>query len=333
LSYPVQQSVEGGTPIVAVSINYRLGPFGFLASEEVQKDGSLNNGLKDQVAALKWIKDNIEAFNGDSSQITIWGESAGGESVSMLMLAYGGKLKSLFHRGIMESGSATTQQYRPISYWQEQYVNITKLVGCDKQSDTLKCLRQADINKLVPVMNVTNGMIRKTYSPTIDGDFIPDWPKNLLQSGRFTKIPIISGANMDEGTSFGPGNVNTTDQIVHWLSTGYTGLKNSTIQKILTLYPDNPTKGSPFGTGNLYSEPVYGSQFKRGSAIGGDIVMIGPRRLTCEVWNEAGVDVYSYNWNQTDYGTPGSAGTTHFQEVVYVFDNPSTSFPQSSGKC
>lgn len=332
LSYPVQQSVKGGTPIIAVSINYRLGPFGFLASEEVQKEGSLNNGLKDQVAALNWIKENIEAFNGDPSQITIWGESAGGESVAMLMIAYGGKLKSLFHRGIMESGSATTQQYRPISYWQEQYVNITKLAGCANQSDTLDCLRKVDINKLVPIVNVTNGMIKKTYSPTIDGDFIPDWPKNLLRSGKFVKIPIISGANMDEGTSFGPGNVNTTDQIVNWLSTTYTGLKNSTIKKILSLYPNNPTKGSPYGTGNLYSGPAYGDQFKRGSAIGGDIVMIGPRRLTCEVWSEAGVDVYSYNWNQSDYGTGASAGTTHFQEVVYVFDNPSSSFPVSGGK-
>jgi carboxylesterase type B len=303
-----------------------------LASEEVQKEGSLNNGLKDQVAALNWIKNNIEAFNGDSSQITIWGESAGGESVAMLMIAYGGKLKSLFHRGIMESGSATTQQYRPMSYWQEQYMNITKLAGCANQSNTLDCLRKVDISKLAPIVNVTNGMIKKTYSPTIDGDFIPDWPTNLLRSGKFVKIPIISGANMDEGSSFGPGKVNTTDQIINWLSTTYTGLKNSSIQKILSLYPNDPSKGSPYNTGNLYSGPTYGNQYKRGAAIGGDIVMIGPRRMTCEVWSKAGVDVYSYNWNQSDYGTAPSAGTTHFQEVVYVFDNPTSSFPQSGGK-
>ncbi|KAI8582003.1 hypothetical protein K450DRAFT_197391 [Umbelopsis ramanniana AG] len=325
----LQQSVEGGTPIVAVSINYRVGPLGFLASEEVQKEGSLNNGLKDQVAALIWIKQNIEAFNGDSNQITIWGESAGGESVSMLMLAYGGKLETLFHRAIMESGFATTQQYHPISHWQEKYVIITKLAGCDKQSDTLNCLRQVDINKLVFITNIANERIKRQYAPTIDGDFILDWPKNLLQSGKFMKIPIISGANMDEGTSFGPGRVTNTDEVTDWLSTTYAGLNSSTVQKILTLYPDDPSKGSPFGTGDLYSGPIYGRQFKRGSAISGDIALIGPRRLTCEVWDEAGIDVYSYNWNQSDYGIPDFIGTTHFQEVVYVFDNPSTSFFQS----
>ncbi|KAI9286940.1 cholinesterase [Umbelopsis sp. AD052] len=330
LSYPVQQSVAGGTPIVAVSINYRVGPLGFLVSEEVQKEGSLNNGLKDQVAALLWIKQNIEAFNGNSSQITIWGESAGAESVSMLMLAYGGKLESLFHRGIMQSGSATTQQYHPISYWQEKYAIITQLVGCDKQSDTLDCLRQVDINKLVFMVNVAHERIKRHFAPTIDGDFILDWPKNLLQNGKFMKIPIISGANMDEGTSFGPGRIFSTDEVKNWLNTAYAGLNSSSIQKILTLYPDDPTEGSPFGTGNLYSGLIFGNQFKRGSAISGDITLIGPRRLSCEVWDKADLDVYSYNWNQSDYGVPGFFGTTHFQEVIYVFDNPSTAFPQSS---
>lgn len=293
----------------------------------------MNNGLKDQLLAIRWIKENIEAFNGDANKITIWGESAGGESVAMLLMAYGGKLQGLFQGAIMESGSATTQQYEPMSYWQPQYETITKMVGCDNQKSSLECLRQVDINKLVPAVNMSDGHITKSYGPTIDGDFIPDWPKNLLQQGRFVKVPMISGANLDEGTSFGPGNVNTSQQIENWLNTTYTSLKPSTIAKILDLYPNNPALGSPYGTGHLYTNATYGLQYKRGSAIGGDIVMVGPRRLMCEVWSNAGEDVYSYNWNQSDYGTAPQAGSTHFQEVVYVFDNPSSTFPQSSGKC
>lgn len=332
LSYPVQQSVEGRTPVIGVSINYRLGPFGFMASSEVEDDGSMNAGLKDQLMALRWINENIEAFGGDPDKVTIWGESAGGMSVSMLLIAYGGKLKHLFRGAIMESGSLTTQQYYPVSHWQEQYNNITKLVGCDQEKDTLKCLRAVDIDKLAPVLNVTNGMITQTYGPTIDGDFIPDWPKSLMAKGKFVKVPMISGANLDEGTAFGPGNVNTTEDIQNWMEKKIPTLSKSTIKTILKLYPNDPSQGSPYGTGDLYSNSTFGLQYKRGASIGGDTHMIGPRRLMCETWAKAGEKVYSYNWNQSDYTTAPQSGSTHFQEVVYVFDNPATSFPQSKGK-
>jgi carboxylesterase type B len=317
--------------VIGVSINYRLGPFGFMASSEIQDEGSMNAGLKDQLMALQWIYENIEAFGGDPEKITIWGESAGAESVAMLLMAYGGKLKNLFRGAIMESGSSTTQQYYPVSYWQPQYNNITKLVGCDQDKDTLGCLRAVDIDKLAHVLNITNGLLTKTYQPTVDGDFIPDFPKTLLAQRKFVNVPMISGANLDEGTSFGPGNVNTTQQIQAWLEKSIPTLSQSTINTLLKLYPNDPSEGSPYGTGDLYSNSTFGLQYKRGASIGGDFVMIGPRRFTCETWARAGAKVYSYNWNQSDYTTAPQAGSTHFQEVVYVFDNPSSTFPQSEG--
>lgn len=291
----------------------------------------MNLGLKDQLLAFRWVKENIEAFGGDPNQITIWGESAGGESVAMHLFAYGGKLEGVFQRAIMESGSATTQQYYPVSHWQSQYDKIIKLTGCNKQKDSLECLRTVDIKKLVPIVNVTNGIITKNYSPTVDGDYIPDWPKNLLAQGRFVRVPMISGANLDEGTSFGPGNVNTTKQVKQFLRKFSKSLTSSSINTLLRLYPNVPALGAPYGTGDLYSNETFGLQYKRGASIGGDLVMVGPRRLMCETWSKAGAVVYSYNWNQSDYGTPVWIGSTHFQEVVYVFDNPSPTFPQSSG--
>ncbi|OZJ04896.1 hypothetical protein BZG36_02513 [Bifiguratus adelaidae] len=331
LSYPVQQSVMGNTPVIGVSINYRLGAFGFLASSEVLHAGDMNNGLKDQILALRWIQENIGAFGGDPTKVTIWGESAGGESVAMLLTAYGGKLNGLFRGAIMESGSSTTQQYLPVGAWQGQYRNLTKFAGCDKAADSLQCLRTAPIEKLVTFFNVTNGLGHTLikYNPTVDGDVIPQWPKDLLAQGKFVNVPMISGANLDEGTAFGAGKVDTTKELSAWLTQSYPTLHKSTVSEILRLYPNDPSIGCPYGTGNLYSNKTFGLQYKRGSSIGGDIVMVAPRRLTCETWTKAGAAVYSYNWNQSDYTTPPQAGSTHFQEVVYVFDNPAKSFPQS----
>lgn len=333
LSYPVEQSVKGNTPILAVSANYRLGPLGFIASSEVQHAGEMNNGLKDLVLAIQWVKDNIDAFGGDSAKITIWGQSAGAEAVSLLMLAYGGTL-DLFRGAIMESGSPVRlpHNYLPIDTWQPQFQKILEHTSCDQCSDPLDCLRSVDIDKLTYIFETSNGVTQHAYYPAVDGDFIQDWPKNLLAEQKFVKVPIITGANMDEGTSFGPGVINTTDELRAWLKKSYPAIEDATVEKLLEYYPNDPTVGSPFGTGDSYSGSDYGLQYKRGAALAGDIAMAGPRRLMCETWVKAGQDVYSYNWNQSDYKTPLNDGSDHAQEVVYVFDNPSDSFPQSGCK-
>jgi triacylglycerol lipase len=334
LSFPVEQSVKGETPILAVSANYRLGPLGFFTSSEVLKAGDMNNGLKDLVMAVQWVKDNIDAFGGDPSKITIWGQSAGAEAVANLLTAYGGSLQGLFRGAIMESGSSVRlpHNYLPVDTWQPQFERIKDCTGCSDASDPLDCLRSVDISKLIYVFDETNGIVNHEYYPAMDGDFIPDWPKNLLAQGRFVKVPIITGANMDEGVSFGPGKINTTEDLRAWLRKSYPAIEDSTIDRLLELYPNDPTLGSPFGTGDLYSGSECGLQYKRGAALAGDIAMAGPRRLTCETWAKAGQDVYSYNWNQSDYNNPPEAGSNHAQEVVYVFDNPSDSFPQSGCK-
>ncbi len=105
-SYLVKNSVEMGSPIIAVSINYRLGGWGFLASSEVQDGGASNIGLFDQRLALRWISENINAFGGDPDKITISGESAGGFSVGYHLVGFDGKHDRLFRGAIMQSGTA-----------------------------------------------------------------------------------------------------------------------------------------------------------------------------------------------------------------------------------
>ncbi|KAA8898990.1 hypothetical protein TRICI_006414 [Trichomonascus ciferrii] len=321
LSYPVEQSVKGGTPIVAVSVNYRLSGWGFLASKDIVKNKKANNGILDQRLALKWVERNIEAFGGDPNQVTIWGESAGGMSVALHITGYGGEdAETLFHRGIMESGAVETNSFNSMDDFEANYDNVTKQVGCNDADDTLACLKKVPAGQLNDIFNQSS----LKYAPVLDGELIPDYPNNLMDQGKFAKIPVIVGANMDEGTSFGLGNVNTTDEVVQGLQMVYPNIVNSTAKRLLEYYPNDPSQGCPFGTGDAYSNETWGLQYKRANAILGDIKMIGPRRRMAKDMSKFGLPVYSYNWNQSDYSFDGTKPpiATHFHEVVYVFHNP-----------
>lgn len=321
LSYPVEQSVKGETPIVAVSINYRLSGWGFLASKEIVGDNKANNGMLDQRLALKWVKKNIEAFGGDPNQVTIWGESAGGMSVALHITGYGGEdSEALFHRGIMESGAIGSSSFSSVDEVQANYDNVTKQVGCDGADDTLACLKKVPADKLNDVFNQSS----LQYGPVLDGGFIPDYPTKLMDQGKFAKVPVIVGANTDEGTSFGLGNVNTTEEVVQGLKMGYPNVSNSTANRLLEYYPDDPAQGCPFNTSDQYSNETWGLQYKRANAMLGDIKMIGPRRRMVKDMSKFGLPVYSYNWNQSDYSFDGTKPpiAAHFHEVVYVFHNP-----------
>ncbi|KDR12774.1 Esterase FE4 [Zootermopsis nevadensis] len=133
--------------IILVTINYRLGTIGFISTEDAACPG--NNGMKDQVAALRWVRDNIAAFGGNPSSVTIFGESAGGASVHYHMLSPASK--GLFHRAISQSGNALgvwafTPKGRP-KYLAEK---VADLFDCPAQPSTelISCLRKQDSYKL-----------------------------------------------------------------------------------------------------------------------------------------------------------------------------------------
>lgn len=96
LSFIVQNSVDLGIPIIAVSFNYRLAVFGFISGPEVQAEGATNLGFRDQRLALRWIKENIAGFGGSPEKVTLWGESAGAVSINAQLFAYNGEAQSLF---------------------------------------------------------------------------------------------------------------------------------------------------------------------------------------------------------------------------------------------
>ncbi|EIN05235.1 alpha/beta-hydrolase [Punctularia strigosozonata HHB-11173 SS5] len=312
----VQRSVEMGQPIIIVSFNYRATAFGFLWSKELAAEGVGNLGLLDQHIALRWVYENIRAFGGDPSKVTVMGESAGSISVSLQLLAYGATSTDLFRAVILESGTPTTWSYRTPEDYQPQFDAIVNATGCAGEADVVACLRAVPLEAYIAATNVTN---MPPWGPTVDGSFITGSVTAAIQSGKFIKVPMLLGANLDEGTSFGPSGLNSESDVAVALATRYKHLTNDSISTILGHYPNDPSIGCPYNTGDGVLST--GLQDKRALSIWGDIYMHAGRRLLSETVSST-ADVYSYHFAQVPENGTMEIGATHFEEVAYVFSNP-----------
>jgi para-nitrobenzyl esterase len=194
--------------VVLVTINYRLGMLGFLRLKDVtggKIPATGNEGLMDQVAALKWVRDNIAAFGGDPKNVTVFGESAGGMSIGCLMAMP--SAKGLFHKGILESGvGSTAGPLAPANTIGEHFL---KTAGIKK--DNIKALRALTPAQLLDIeMKMRTGLagpgeVAKitATAPVIDGEIIPDVPNKLAKKGSAKEIPVIIGTNLEEWKLFG----------------------------------------------------------------------------------------------------------------------------------
>ncbi|EIN12169.1 carotenoid ester lipase precursor [Punctularia strigosozonata HHB-11173 SS5] len=278
----VERSIELGEPIIYVSMNYRVSAFGFLASQEVKDAGVGNLGLQDQRLALKWIQKYISAFGGDPDKVTIWGESAGAISVAMHMLTNGGDTEGLFRGAFMESGSPIP--VGDITHGQAVYDAIVDETGCTGASDTLQCLRELPYTTLKAAVDKSPNIfsfqsLNLAYLPRVDGNFLTDDPQKLVQSGSVADIPFVNGDCDDEGTLFTLVllNITTEQEVRDYVVQNYVPeISDSDLDTLLTLYPADPTQGSPFDTGILNA---LTPQFKRLAAMQGDLVFQAPRRF------------------------------------------------------
>lgn len=205
--YSGEQLAKKG--VVVVSAAYRVGPFGFfshpdLSAESQRLNGqrvSGNYGLLDQIAALEWVRKNIAAFGGDPKRVTIFGESAGGISVSML--AASPLAKGLFHGAISQSGGS----FGPTRTPAEPGENIATLIDAERAggefAKQMGASSIADLRKL-PAADVLKSAGRLGMSwPVLDGWVIPGDQYNLYAAGRYHDTPILIGTNSDEGALFG----------------------------------------------------------------------------------------------------------------------------------
>ena len=187
--------------VIVVSMNYRLGVFGFLVHPELAKESGHNSagnyGLLDQLAALKWVHDNIAAFGGDPGNVTIFGESAGSFSVSAQMASP--LAKGLFQKAIGESGAAFSRSglsFDPMSARAEKDV---KLVQAKLGVSTLTELRAVPAEKLVETFGKP-GPEGFAFGPEIDGYFLPESVSAIFAAGKQNDVALLAGWNHDEGS-------------------------------------------------------------------------------------------------------------------------------------
>ncbi len=183
--------------IVLVTINYRLGAFGFLAHPELTRESgrnaSGNYGMLDQVAALGWVKDNIAAFGGDPRNVTIFGESAGSFAVSALMaspLANG-----LFHKAIGQSGAffpagGPTLSLAPLPASEQQGLKLAAALAADSLA-ALRAKPGADLLQAAMKM-------QPWFAPNLDGYFLPADVAGIYAAGKQSRVPLLAGWNADE---------------------------------------------------------------------------------------------------------------------------------------
>ncbi|KAL7419296.1 hypothetical protein Q5752_006133 [Cryptotrichosporon argae] len=331
----VGRSIEMNTPVIYVAANYRLGIFGWGEGAEMAANGATNLGLRDQLFALEWVRDNIAAFGGDPSKVTAFGESAGAISISLMLL---NESIDLFRGAIMESGAQSTNPLGPANTtWQTPYDLTVAYAGCNATANgtaagnqsTFDCLKAlpADVlnNATLAVKSLPQYQAPFIWGPSIDGDLIPGDPWELVTAGAYAKLPFITGNNLDEGTLFISTATNSTEFIAAYMETvDFSPSFNlSVLETLLAAYPNDPTIGSPYGTGNeTFGLSPY---FKELASIVGDGQFQSRRRKFLRDANYGG---FNNTWTyQFEGATPGLAayyGVMHGTDVYYVFGEATT---------
>ncbi|KAG8983449.1 hypothetical protein FRB94_008427 [Tulasnella sp. JGI-2019a] len=298
--------------IVAVSLQYRLGLLGFLASSQPSfissEGGVLNNGLLDQREALAWIQRNIAKFGGDPQRVTIAGESSGGADVVFHMTAYGGN-QSLF-RGVIAQSIGTDPTYNTTEY-EACYQGVLAHTGCTN----LSCLRTASLSTLVAAVNL-RGTCR--YGPVVDGAMVPDYPSRLITSpAKFNEVTkhvtgFMGGQCTDDGAIF-VGNPATFQEnetgFVAAIKARYYKLSNSTVEKMIELYPASE----------------FSSQWERAKVAFGDTVFTCQDYTIAQAYTAAGKSQAAYNYR---FNTPDPVqlaanpwkGVMHTSDLYFLFD-------------
>ncbi|MDE1146161.1 MAG: carboxylesterase family protein [Azospirillaceae bacterium] len=302
-------SVYDGTPfardgVVLVSFNYRLGRFGFFAhpalTHEAAGAPTGNFGYLDQLAALAWVKRNVAAFGGDADNVTVFGESAGGMSVHMLLTSP--LAKGLFNRAIIESGGgrsrllpsmplhtdggAPSAEKAGLAYATQHGVTDTGAAG-------LEALRRLPAEAVVDDMNMMT-MTTPTYSgPMIDGQVLPQEPPVAYAQGGGADVPVMVGANSADGFFMG----GTLDQVL-----GRFGADRDLAKKLYD--PDNTNDVKLVG--------------QRAAA---DAMFVEPARYVARLLSAHGAPVYLFRYGyvaeskRTEWW-----GAPHATEIPFVFD-------------
>ncbi|PVI04050.1 lipase [Periconia macrospinosa] len=244
----VRQAKIDNNPLIFVSINYRLGLFGFATSKALLGARHTNVGLRDQRAALDWVRENIEIFGGDPKKVTVMGQSVGGSDISLHLTSFGGKRGVPFQQAIMMSGASGLNFNTKSDLVANNTAAIAENVGCVKNGDsqsmeTLGCLRDVPFEVLTNISTAMSRAARPPFGegffyPTYDNDYVLDRPTELMRAGRFVKgIPIIASWVTNDGAWYASPATATDEDVLATFAPWLFGYSESTKAKLLKLYP------------------------------------------------------------------------------------------------
>ncbi|CAG2111533.1 unnamed protein product, partial [Medioppia subpectinata] len=306
--------------VVVVSVNYRLGPFGFLYGD--REDAPGNVGFYDQLLGLKWVRENIHLFGGDRDQITIFGESAGSQSVSAHILSP--LSKGLFKRAILESGAHMFNKDRDLVNKTEgisQGKNIAKQLKCNETEDWIQCLRRADAKD---ILKYATNMF--TF-PVLGTEFLPISARQAFDEKKFnTDIDLIAGITQNEGIGFvpilvaHPEHMTLTDFHNGVKAIDSLGFHNINIPKVTEHYLKGVNTSDPAALRTALG------------AVIGDIILICPtylfaKRFAQTVKESQRVYFYELLYASNNFGKQMACdvktmGICHGMDVPFVFGLP-----------
>lgn len=325
--YGAQYLISHG--VVVVTINYRLNVYGFLNLDIKEAPG--NAGLKDIRAALRWVQQNIDNFNGDPDNVTVFGQGSGG--LAAIYLTMSESTKGLFHRVISESGTPfAPQSFDPKPLNTASQVAKSLGVNTKKPKELLNIYSETDINKVEEAiekqMNAKSVFIPSVES-IFDGEepFLTDTPYNILSTrGRsFNPVPMIIGLNTVEGLTSTLDYYTITSQMNRIKNEDYTALDQRSL-----IVPEEDKEEYR----NIIKETFFTNTSSDEVLVGGiinlntDFSFVGPVSLFSELYaNNSGMPIYEYifsyigNRNLGRLLTNSSLGATaNRDELFYIFE-------------
>jgi para-nitrobenzyl esterase len=306
--------LTAATGAMVVTINYRLGVLGFLAHPSL----GANFGLFDQKAALEWVQRNASAFGGDPENVTIFGESAGSQSVALLATALETANKGLFHRAICQSGATGVLRLPDMAQATKEAADLAKAVGCAEAD--FECLRTKPANDLVialghtPETQPAGGLLQgstaaKPWIPIADDVIVAAVPNESFKNGVAAKVPYIIGTNKEEGGLFHTGLLGDKKltEADDYVATVKTYLGDEHGARVVERYPV-----SAFG----------GDANKAWARIDTLSAFVCPSRIMARSARDAGNPVFTYTLTRgPNGGLTNALGPVHAVDLVFLFDS------------
>jgi para-nitrobenzyl esterase len=347
---PSNMATQGN--VIVVTVNYRLGILGYMASSALSAQSanrvSGNYGFEDQLFALQWVRQNIGAFGGNSHDVTIFGESAGGFSVCAAIVSPQGA--GLFQRAITESGPCG-EPLPSLAGAQASGDAIVSALGCAESSDaaSVACLRSTPAAAILAEQsNITSAASLTSlaaFFPNVDGVLIPQQPILSLALGAYNHVPIIEGTNHDEGRLFVALGFDLNPQVGAITAAEYPiaieGVASALVTESSGLLATSATTAASGSSNaaevNLITQEIL-HQYPLANYAGpgealGAVLTDGLFSCTANISNEIfslSVPTYGYQFDDENAPTPELPpvsfpyGATHTDELQFLFTLAST---------